>query len=61
MTKLNYLLNILVLASLVGCDSFESDFYSKIDEGQKQVIEKNKRNRRDSKDRKIFVIERRLH
>lgn len=39
MTKLKSIFGLLILTSLFGCDSFERDFYSKIDNGQKIVIE----------------------
>lgn len=41
MTKVKSLFGLLILTTFFGCDSFEKDFYAKIDNGQKLVIEKN--------------------
>jgi len=41
MTKRKSLFGLITLIAFFGCDSFEKDFYSKIDNGQKLAIEKN--------------------
>ena len=41
MTHKNSILGLILLITLSSCDSFEKDFYSKIDNGQKLAIDKN--------------------
>ena len=41
MTNKTTLFGLIIFLTFVSCDSFEKDFYSKIDNGQKLAIEKN--------------------
>jgi hypothetical protein len=41
MTNKTTIFGLIIILTFLSCDSFEKDFYSKIDNGQKLAIEKN--------------------